>query len=123
VVSGQTGTRISASATLTVIDQVVTVVGATPSSLSLNAGDAASFTVVAMDGTAPFTYQWSKGGSLLVDGTYGGKVISGARTNALSLRGVLGADAGSYIAQVGNRAGFALSGAGVLTVVDPLLTG
>ncbi|HVZ60269.1 MAG TPA: immunoglobulin domain-containing protein, partial [Terriglobales bacterium] len=89
-----------------------------PSRTTNNAGTSVTFTVAA-SGTAPFTYQWFKDGDYIYDN---GMNISGAATAALTLTGVLAADAGAYSVQVSNPYGHASSSNAVLVVIDPLIT-
>lgn len=76
-----------------------------PASLTVNAGEPANFTVMA-EGTPPFTYQWSKGGTNL----------SGATNATYAIAAVTADDAGSYSALVSNPAGSTNSLPAVLTV-------
>ncbi len=69
--------------------------------------------IAAASGTAPFTWQWKKGGRNLSDG--GG--ISGATTDRLTITGVQPADTDGYTVVVSNAADRVTSGAGTLTVV------
>jgi hypothetical protein len=66
---------------------------------------------VAADGTAPFNYQWLKGGV----------VISGATQATLTISGVVAADAGVYSVQVANSAGTVTSSTATLTVTTILI--
>ena len=110
VVSNAGGSVTSATAALTV--NVPPAITTQPSSQSVTAGAAASFTVVAT-GTAPLTYQWKK------DGTS----ISGATTATHSLASAQSADAGSYTVVVSNAVSTVTSSAAVLTVnVLPVIT-
>lgn len=68
-------------------------------------GHAAKFSVAA-NGTAPFSYQWSKNNL----------PISGAVSSTYSINAVTPADAGTYTVLVSNSAGSALSDASVLNV-------
>ena len=76
-----------------------------PSSTSVTAGNAVSFTVAA-SGTSPFTYQWKK------DGT----AITGATSAIYTINAVATSDAGSYTVVVTNSVGAATSTAATLTV-------
>ncbi len=79
-------------------------------------GESASFTVVA-SGSAPFTYQWSKGTTLLTDGGN----ISGATTATLTINPVTATDVGAnYRCVVTNACGSATSNNGVLNVNTPV---
>jgi hypothetical protein len=83
-----------------------------PSSSSVTAGSAASFSVVA-SGTATLSYQWRK------DGT----AISGATSSTYSISSTLASDAGSYSVVVTNSVGSVTSSAAVLTVnIAPSIT-
>jgi pectate lyase len=79
-----------------------------PASKIVDAGADVGFTVEA-DGTFPFTYQWFRDGA----------AIAGATSEALLLRGVTAADAGSYTVQVSNAGGTTTSNAATLTIKVP----
>ena len=68
-------------------------------------GAAATFTVTAT-GTAPLTYQWSKGGT----------VVASATAATYSIPATIVADSGSYTVTVSNSAGSVTSSPAVLTV-------
>lgn len=69
VSNGTTPNATSANATLTVVAQPVAPRIATqPADTAVNAGDTATFSVVA-NGTAPLAYQWRKNGSNIVGAT------------------------------------------------------
>ncbi len=76
-----------------------------PASQSANVGTNVNFTVVA-SGTAPFTYQWRKGG----------QNIQNATNATLTLSNVQTGDAGSYDVIVTNSVSSATSNAATLTV-------
>ncbi|MEI6872004.1 MAG: hypothetical protein WCL08_06950, partial [Verrucomicrobiota bacterium] len=80
-----------------------------PSSLTVNPGSLATFSVVA-SGTAPLTYQWRKDGAALVGGT--GSSYTIASVGTLS--------AGSYDVVVGNMVNSSTSTAAVLLVNTPV---
>ncbi len=79
-----------------------------PQSISVNAGQPASFSVTA-SGTAPLTYQWRKNGSN----------ISGATLSSYSIAITAANDAGNYSVVVTNGAGTTTSNNAVLTVLSP----
>ena len=89
-----------------------TVVGpsitAQPSSLTVNVGGSAAFSV-GVGGTAPFTYQWY----------FNGAAISGATGATYTVSDAQPANAGSYTVSVSNSQGTATSSAAVLTVGFP----
>ena len=115
VVSNSAGSATSNAATLTVTAAVVApAITAQPSSVSVVAGQAATFSVAAT-GTAPLTYQWSKGGT----------VISGATASNYTTPGTTISDNGAqFTVVVSNSAGSATSNAATLTdtVVAPTIT-
>lgn len=78
-----------------------------PTSVSVNAGASASFSVVA-SGTAPLTYQWRKNGT----------AITGATTASFTLASAQLTDAGTYSVMVSNVAGSATSTGAQLTVTS-----
>lgn len=106
VVSNVAGSDLSHPATLTVNVVPPTITGQ-PAGQAVAVGGNASFSVTA-SGTAPFTYQWRKGGIPL----------SGANAATLSLTGVTYADSGTYDVVVTNSAGFATSAGAALAVLD-----
>ncbi len=69
---------------------------------------------VAVSGTSPFSYQWRKNGTNVVDGGS----LSGATSRVLSLWGVTVGDAGTYSVLVSNAAGSTNSAGAVLQVVS-----
>lgn len=103
-------TTINCNSFTLTVNQIVRIT-TQPSSLSLNAGAAASMTVAAT-GTAPISYQWY----------YNGTAISGATGNTLNLTSVSTASAGNYYAVVKNPGSTATSTTAALTVkaVTPL---
>lgn len=103
VVSNAAGTVPSSSAALTV--NVPPAITTQPTSQSVTAGTATTFTVVAT-GTAPLAYQWRKDGNS----------ITGATAATHSLASAQSADAGSYTVVVSNAVGNVTSSAAVLTV-------
>ncbi|HEY0945718.1 MAG TPA: immunoglobulin domain-containing protein [Opitutaceae bacterium] len=105
------GTITSAAATLTVEALTAPVITTQPSGQTILEGQNATFAVIAT-GTAPFTYQWKKGG---VDLSDGGRIV-GATTDTLTITGAHLEDAGDYSVVVSNRAGSAPSLAATLVV-------
>ncbi|MBI4623879.1 MAG: immunoglobulin domain-containing protein [Verrucomicrobia bacterium] len=81
---------------------------AQPVSISVTAGQSATFSVTATGSPAP-TFQWRKGGTAL----------GGATSATFSLANVQAADAGSYTVTVANSAGNVVSNAAVLTMIVP----
>jgi hypothetical protein len=106
------GKVTSSSATLTVIDPLITTQPAGRTNL---AGSTATFTVSAA-GTTPLGYQWVKNASQYLTDTNN---ISGARTNTLTLTNVAPSDAGTYTVVVTNPAGSVISAPAILTVLVP----
>lgn len=108
VVANSAGSVTSSAATLTVTSAsgvTAPTITTQPASASVVAGASASFTVVAT-GTAPMSYQWSKGGS----------AISGATSATYTIASASASDAGSYTVTVANSAGSVTSGAATLSV-------
>jgi hypothetical protein len=90
---------------------------AQPVSQTIGAGSNVTFSVTAT-GTEPLSYSWRKGGVALVAG---GR-YAGVNTSALTIAGLVAADAGSYDVQIVNSLGNAISQPATLTVtVAPLL--
>jgi DNA/RNA endonuclease G (NUC1) len=79
-----------------------------PVAVTVKVGQPASFSVTAT-GTAPLTYQWSKGGGAL----------AGATSATYSIAATVAADAGSYTVTVTNAQGSVTSAAAALTVNTP----
>jgi hypothetical protein len=117
VVNNTAGTVTSAAATLTVNAAAVAPTIATqPTSQTVTAGQAATFTVVAA-GTAPLSYQWQKNGV----------GIAGATAATYTTPATATSDSGSAFAVVvSNSAGTVTSAAATLTVnaaaVAPTIT-
>jgi hypothetical protein len=108
------GGVIAGPAILTIGANTATV---SPAATNAPWGSPVTFTVTA-SGTAPFTYQWKRGGNNLSNGGN----ISGADTSAMTLGSITTADGGaanSYTAGVTNSAGGTISSAGILTVSVP----
>ena len=105
VVSNSAGSVTSNAATLTVDASAPAITGQ-PSSVSVMAGQTAMFSVAAT-GTAPLTYQWSKGGT----------VISGATASNYTTPGTTISDNGAqFTVVITNFAGSVSSNAANLTV-------
>ena len=83
------------------------VVTTPPPVISVNPGQAATLTV-GVTGTAPLTYQWTKGGTAIVGATAATYTIPSAATT----------DAGSYAVTITNAYGTATSSAAALTVTS-----
>ena len=97
------GSVTSSGAALTVLVAPSIVTDPTPATIT--AGNIVAFTVAA-NGTAPFSYQWSKNGT----------VIPGATLATLTLVNVQPTNAGNYSVLVSNAAGNATSANALLTV-------
>ncbi|MGZ4963710.1 MAG: immunoglobulin domain-containing protein, partial [Limisphaerales bacterium] len=116
VVTNSIGSATSGVATLTVIDPPVITIH--PSSVSVNAGAAANFNVVA-SGTSP-TYKWRKNGTALSDTGN----ISGSGTANLTVSSASSSDIASYSVIVSNAAGTATSTDATLAVASvPTISG
>ncbi len=114
VVTNVAGSDVSQAAALNVT-LVPPTITTQPLAQSVLPGSNVSFTVAA-SGTAPFTYVWRKGSTVLSDGGN----ISGSSTATLSLTGVALADSGDYSVIVSNGAGSAPSNAATLDVTTAL---
>jgi hypothetical protein len=101
------GTLTSRDATVTVNPKIVApLITTQPTSLTVNEGDPAKFTLIAT-GTDPLTYQWFLGTNLLVGETLPTlSILSSGLTNA-----------GSYTVTVSNLAGQISSLPALLTVI------
>ncbi len=102
VISNAYGSLTSAVATLKVMDPVIY---AQPASQARNAGDSATFGVVAA-GTAPLSYQWRKDGV----------TEAGATQSSLTLTNLQESDAGSYDVVISSVWGSATSTTALLSV-------
>jgi hypothetical protein len=90
-----------------------------PSDATVAIGDTAAFDVTPA-GPGPFTYQWRRDGTDLVDGaTDSGSTISGATTATLTISDVQTDDAGAYDVVVTNDCGPTTSVAAALVVQAP----
>jgi uncharacterized repeat protein (TIGR03803 family) len=87
---------------------------ATPSSQAVVVG-ANVVLSVAISGARPFSYQWQKNGTNLVDGGN----LSGSTNRTLRLANVSLAEAGTYSVSVSNTLGSVTSAGALLTVVYP----
>src|SRR5271155_3281632 len=107
VVTNSTGSATSNAGTLTVNPApVAPSISTQPASVTVTAGQTATFTVVA-SGTAPLTYQWQQNGA----------AISGATASSYTTPATTTADNGStFVVVVTNSAGNATSSAATLTV-------
>src|SRR5271163_1254622 len=112
VVTNSTGSATSNAATLTVNPApVAPSITTQPASVTVTAGQTATFTVVA-SGTAPLTYQWQLNGA----------AISGATAASYTTPATTTANSGSkYVVVVTNSTGSATSSAATLTV-NPAVT-
>jgi len=110
VVSNSVGNVTSSAATLTVnAAPVAPSITAQPSSVTITAGQTATFSVTAT-GTAPLTYQWSQNGT----------AISGATSASYTTPAETTSASGSqFTVVVSNSAGSATSNAATLTVNAP----
>src|SRR5262249_18532957 len=88
-----------------------------PVSLTVNAGQSASFSVVAT-GTAPLTYQWQKliGGTWVNISSSNTSAFTGATGATFTITAPVASDAGSYWVVVSNGAGQTISATVTLTV-------
>jgi len=114
VVSNSMGSVTSSVATLTV--NVPPTITTQPASVTVNQGQAASFSVVA-SGSMPLSYQWSKGST----------AISGANSASYTTPATTTSDSGStFTVVVSNSVGNVTSSAATLTVnpgtIQPVFT-
>jgi len=98
-------TSISGTVNGTWAPSLAPIIVAGPANFTVNAGDSATFSVVAVGVPAP-TYQWRKGGA----------DIPGATGASYTIAGVTGADADLYSVVVANSAGSVTSNAAALVV-------
>jgi len=108
-VTNAAGSVTSGAASLAVI--YAPVITTQPISLSVASGKSASFSV-AVSGTAPFSYQWSRNGA----------AILGANAATYTVSSADSTNAGSYAVRVSNAAGSVNSSTAVLSVASaPLI--
>ena len=111
VVTHGLGYAMSDAATLTV--GVPPSITAQPQSLTKNPGEAATFSVTAVGGASPLSYQWRNDG----------QSIPGATSASYTIASVQEIDEGGYDCVVSNANGVVASDAGTLTVNDlPAIT-
>lgn len=108
VTTNSYGSVTSQVATVIVNPAIPVSINTPPQSRSVYLGGIANFSVLA-DGTAPFTYQWKKGGANL----------SGQTNQTLTLTNVSAGDAATYTVGVTNVAGGVISAGAVLSVITP----
>jgi hypothetical protein len=106
VVSNAFGIASSSNALLTI--GLPAVIVQQPTNLAVAVGEVAALGIVA-EGTAPLSYQWSLGGTNLVDATNSVLVITNVQLS----------DAGSYAVEVANAFGSEQSSNAVLSVGAP----
>jgi hypothetical protein len=111
IVTGANGTATSASATLAVIDPYIVT---PPASATAFSGSTTTFHVDAA-GTAPITYQWRRGTTVLTDGGQ----FSGTTTDTLTISNVIDTNAASYNVIVSGIGATNASTNAVLTVYTP----
>ncbi len=111
VATNSAGSATSGMATLTVL--LPPSITTQPKTQTLNVG-ATGVLSVAVSGTAPFTYSWSKDGVALAN--FGN--VSGANTANLTVAGIAHTDSGNYSCVVSNNIGSATSTAATVTVSD-----
>jgi uncharacterized lipoprotein YbaY len=104
LVSNAVGDKLSADATLSVVDAAPTI-ASQPQSISVSVGATATFSVRAV-GTTPFQYQWAFNGAALPNGT----------NASLTIKNATSANAGNYSVLVSNFIDKAQSADAVLTV-------
>jgi len=86
-----------------------------PMDQSVRVGSNVNFTA-AVDGTPPYSFQWSLNGTPLTDD---GVHITGSATTSLSISNLTTADAGSYTLTAANVSGTTNSYGAMLTVLTP----
>ena len=115
-VTNSRGTATSNAATLTVgsapVVAVAPVVSTQPTSQTASLGGTLTLSVVAT-GTAPVSYQWSRGGV----------IIAGATSATLALTNLQASDAAAYTVAVSNAGGTVTSNAATVTLAARSIAG
>jgi hypothetical protein len=106
VITNNYGSVTSQVAAVTINPAIPVTINTPPQSRSVYVGGIANFFVLA-DGTAPFTYQWKKGGVNM----------TGQTNQTLTLTNVSAGDAATYTVGVTNVAGGVVSAGAVLSVL------
>ena len=88
-----------------------------PQSATIYAGQTKQFNV-SVSGTASITNHWQFNGVNLVDGNYGGVIITGSTSNVLTIANISASYQGSYQLVVSNSNGKAISDYANLTVLS-----
>lgn len=112
VVTNIFGAATSQVATLTVL--IPPFITTPPADWTTIVGSNSTVQVVA-SGTAPLSYQWRKGTTVLANGAR----ISGVTTDTLAINGALTSDAGNYSVVITNLVGSITSAVARLTVLVP----
>jgi hypothetical protein len=88
-----------------------------PASTGVYPGNTVQFSAT-VSGTPPVTNQWTfNGTNYLVDGTYGGTIITGATSNVLTIANVTATNQGVYNLVLSNSVGSAVSSNAVLAII------
>ncbi len=116
VLTNAISTNISAGATLTVLDPIIT---SQPANQSVVTNNTAVFHVT-VAGTAQFFFQWKKNSTNITDGGH----LTGTATSNLTVSSAALSDAASYGVTVSNSNGSISSSSAALTVIDapPVIT-
>ena len=117
VASNIVGVTTSSVALLTPIVLPPTIL-TPPANQAVIIGSNANFLVL-VDGTPPYSYQWSLNGYPLSDD---GFHIAGAATSSLSISNLTTADAGNYVVTITNPSGSASAAATLTVLVPPAIT-
>lgn len=106
-ITNPAGVLASSNATLTVTAPMSPTITTQPADVSVNVGQAATFTVTISGGTAPISYQWKRNGS----------VIAGATTTSYQIAATVASDNGAqFNVDITNPAGVLTSATATLNV-------
>ena len=112
VISNGVGSPVTSTAALLSVNPAAPTIGTQPVAQNVAAGGTVTLSVTAT-GTAPFTYQWRKGGVALSDSA----TVSGSAGATLTLSNVTVLNSGSYDVVISNGVGSPATSTAVTVIV------